>query len=169
MIQKPEGVFLAHQAVVDTMLRFATALDTHNWKFYRSCFADTVEVDYGDATGLPATMVDADAWTAFVRACVGPLQTHHVFTNFSVELGDETAFVRHYHVSRHRRPNQQGGDQYTQYGWYEARLVALGDGWRISSLRHCTQWCDGNPLVVDTTTDEYKQAADRVFGTQRAV
>ncbi|MGG1662044.1 nuclear transport factor 2 family protein [Brevibacillus sp. NRS-1366] len=168
MIQKSEVTSHIHQAVIDTIIRFATALDTNNWELYRSCFSDTVEVDYSDALGLPSTKVNADVWTSFARACCDPIQTFHVYTNFSVELNGDVAFVRNYHTSRHRRPNTTGGDQYTQYGWYETTLKNSEKGWVISSLRHRIQWCDGNPLVVDSTTDDYKQAEASVFGTKES-
>ena len=75
-----------------------------------------------------------------------------------------TADGMFYHVSRHRLPNRHGDDHYTQYGWYENSFRRTADGWKISKLKHCFQWCDGNPTLIDLSDPEWQVAAAAVFG-----
>ena len=84
--------------------------------------------------------------------------------DFLIDLdGDEASGV-FYHVSRHRKPNRHGQDQYTQYGWYENRFRRTGDGWKITVLKHRFQWCDGNPTLIDTSDPAWQAVADEIFG-----
>jgi hypothetical protein len=50
------------------MLNFGRALDTGDWKLYRSCFAERFKVNFERLTGQPEVYVDADLWTRFAQA-----------------------------------------------------------------------------------------------------
>jgi len=152
------------QEISDVMLRFGRGLDLHDWDLYASTLHDPFEVDFFDLTGRPPATTTPSTWARFAAACLQPLQVVHRYTNFHIDLdGDEASGV-FYHVSRHRRPNTHGQDQYTQYGWYENRFRRTGDGWKITVLKHTFQWCDGNPTLIDTSDPAWQALADEIFG-----
>lgn len=151
------------QNVTNTMLRFGRALDLHDWAAYASTLDDTLELDFFDLTGRPATTTTAAAWAHFTSIALGPLVVMHQYSNFDITVQGDVAQAVVYHVSRHRRPNRHGDDQYTQYGWYENSFRRTPSGWRITHLKHSFQWCDGNPNLIDLTDPELTAAADAVF------
>ncbi len=152
------------QEIGATMLRFGRALDTHDWPLYEACFTDPFEVDFFDLTGRPATTVSAAAWTEFARRCLDRLTVMHQYSNFTIDVHGDTANGIFYHVSRHYLPNKHGEGTYYQYGWYTNTFVRTETDWKITTLKHEFQWCEGNPTLIDQTDPDWIVAAQNVFG-----
>jgi hypothetical protein len=150
--------------ISDVMHRFGRGLDLHDWDLYASTLMDPFEVDFFDLTGLPPTITTPAVWAEFASACLERLIVMHQYSNFAIEVDGDGATGVFYHVSRHRYPNRHGDDHYTQYGWYENQFRRQPDGWKISSLRHKFQWCDGNPTLIDQSDPDWQTAARAVFG-----
>ncbi|MDN5914277.1 MAG: nuclear transport factor 2 family protein [Pseudonocardia sp.] len=68
--------------ISDVQLRYATGTDSRDWKLFRSCFTDEVEVDFSDGFGQPVVRVTADEW---VQATAPRMEsftaTQHMITN----------------------------------------------------------------------------------------
>jgi len=152
------------QQISDGMLRFGRGRDIHDGYLYAATLTDPFEVDFFDLTGRPATTTTPDVWARFASACLEPLLVLHQYSNFHINLHGDEADGIFYHVSRHRLPNRQGDDHYTQYGWYENSFRREVDGWKISKLKHTFSWCDGNPTLIDLTDPNWQAAAAAVFG-----
>ena len=152
------------QQINDVMLRFGRGLDLHDWELYASTLTDPFVVDFFDLTGQPPVTTTPIVWAKFAAACLEHMQVMHQYSNFTINLRGDDADGIFYHVSRHRFPNKKGGDQYTQYGWYENAFRRTADGWKISKLKHTFQWCDGNPTLIDQSDPAWQQAAAAVFG-----
>lgn len=151
------------QEVSTVMLRFGRGLDVQDWDMYAATLADPFEVDFADLTGLPPTITTPKIWTDFARACLERLTVLHRYTNFHINVDGDDASGIFYHISRHRFPNRTGDDHYTQYGWYENSFRRTDEGWKITKLKHCFQWCDGNPTLIDQTDPAWQTAASAVF------
>jgi hypothetical protein len=152
------------QGITDVMLRFGRGLDLHDWDLYAATLAEPFEVDFFDLTGQAPTTTTPDVWARFAAACLERLVVQHQYSNFTIELDGDVASGVFYHVSRHRLPNKHGDDHYTQYGWYENSFRRGPDGWKISRLKHCFQWADGNPTLIDMTDPAWQAAAAAIFG-----
>jgi SnoaL-like domain len=152
------------QQISDVMLRFGRGLDLHDWDMYAATLTDPFEVDFFDLTGRAPATTTPKIWANFASACLQRLIVMHQYSNFHINLHGDVADGVFYHVSRHRFPNRHGDDHYTQYGWYENSFRRTGDGWKISKLKHCFQWCDGNPTLIDLSDPEWQKAAAAVFG-----
>lgn len=152
------------QGVTDVMLRFGRGLDLHDWDSYAATLTDPFDVDFTDLTGQPPTSTTPAVWARFASACLERLVVHHQYSNFAIELDGDNARGVFYYVARHRFPNKFGGDDYTQYGWYENSFRRDAEGWKISKLKHGFQWCDGNPTLIDQSDPEWQKAAAEVFG-----
>ena len=74
--------------ISDCQLRYATSLDMRDWKCFRSCFADEIEVDFSSVFGGNGPRkVTADRWTEAARKTVGGLQaTQHMITNHVITV-----------------------------------------------------------------------------------
>ena len=90
------------------MLDFGRALDLGDWKLYRSCFADRIQVDFERLTGNPEIHVDADLWTRFAEIILTPVRRHHQYSNFSVTIDGDTADATIYMLARHWKPTDTG-------------------------------------------------------------
>jgi SnoaL-like domain len=109
--------------------RYATALDTADWKLLRSCWADDVDVDYG--TG--ETWSSADALNAFMEQFHTGLTTMHMNTNFVLaDAGDGRATGRTYFSAVLLR---SGALFLRAVGWYDDCFAKVGSEWKIAK-RH---------------------------------
>jgi SnoaL-like domain len=156
---------LDRQQISDVMLQFGRGLDLHDWELYAATLTDPFEVDFFDLTGQPPATTTPQTWARFASACLQRLTVMHQYSNFSINVRGDEADGVFYHVSRHRLPNLQGDDHYTQYGWYENSFSRTASGWKICKLKHCFQWCDGNPTLIDVSDPAWQEAAAAVFGT----
>ena len=152
------------QQITDVMLRFGRGLDLHDWDMYAATLTDPFQVDFFDLTGQKPAITTPKVWATFASACLERLVVMHQYSNFHIKLDGDSASGIFYHVSRHRLPNRTGGDQYTQYGWYENSFKRTGADWKISKLKHTFQWCDGNPTLIDLSDPAWQEAAAAVFG-----
>ena len=114
-------------AVIETLDRYAVALDARDWALLDRVFTADATADYGDyrCTGR------AQIRKLVERMLGGCGPTQHMLGVYRIELsGDEassTCAIRAHHVGR--------GDQaqlvYECFGEYSDRLVRTSDGWRI--------------------------------------
>jgi hypothetical protein len=155
---------LDRQQISDVMLQFGRGLDLHDWELYAATLTDPFEVDFFDLTGRPPAITTPQTWARFASACLQRLTVMHQYSNFSINVRGDEADGVFYHVSRHRLPNRHGDDHYTQYGWYENSFSRTAGGWKICKLKHCFQWCDGNPTLIDASDPAWQEAAAAVFG-----
>src|ERR1700730_5288003 len=108
------------------MLRFGRALDLGDWKAYRSCFADRLQVNFERLTGFPEVHVDADLWTRFAEVILSPVRRHPQYSNFGAAVDGDRADAVIYMVARHWKPTDGGSAEYTQNGWYENSFARIG-------------------------------------------
>src|SRR4030095_3590598 len=77
--------------IVDTIVRWAYALDTKDWAAGRACFTDEVETDYADVRGAGPTRLTAEAFVELRRRAHEKLMTQHLSTNHLVTLDGDRA------------------------------------------------------------------------------
>ena len=58
-------LLLDRAEISDVQLRYATGVDMRDWKLFRSCFADEIDVDFSSvfAGGGGPRTVSGDQWT----------------------------------------------------------------------------------------------------------
>jgi len=151
------------RAITQVMLRFGRALDTGDWAAYRSCFTDTLNIDFKRLTGSEEVRVDADDWTRFAEHILSPVRRHHVYSNFRIELDGETAYALVYMTARHWKATDLGASDYTQYGWYDAWFERHSGEWKIARIKHDFQWVEGNNAMFDMAEPKLVAAMAKVF------
>ncbi len=146
------------------ILDFGWALDSGDWDLYRSCLHDRVLIDFERLTGFPEVEVSAADWTEFARHALTPVRRHHSYTNFRIDVFEETARARVHMVARHFHSTDNGAAENTQYGWYEFTFTrTAGGAWKMSRVRHSFQWVSGNAGLFDFSKEPVASAAARVF------
>ncbi|HEX8830590.1 MAG TPA: nuclear transport factor 2 family protein [Longimicrobium sp.] len=134
--------------VVDTVLRFALALDTHDWPVLRGCLADAVEVDYSAFRNEPPGTLAADEFVARRADALGGLRMQHLSTNHLVEIDGDTATCRSCYVIHRVHPDLADGENTLDTaGHYVHRLARTPAGWRITGITQTLLWSRGNPRV----------------------
>lgn len=132
--------------ITDVQLRYATGTDTRDWRLFRSCFTDEIEVDFSDGFGQPAVRVDADDWVAATAPRMESFTaTQHTITNVVITFtGDDRATCVAYVRAAHHLPNSTGDSDQTVHGYDTNRFERTAHGWRIAAVRLTARWMTGN-------------------------
>lgn len=138
--------------ISDVQLRYATGTDSRDWKLFRSCFTDEVEVDFSDGFGQPVVRLAADDWVKGTAPRMESFTaTQHMITNHVITFDDAdhatcVAYVR----ASHHKPNSTGDSDQTVYGYYTNRFERTPGGWRIARIKLTALWMTGNFGIFDT-------------------
>jgi 3-phenylpropionate/cinnamic acid dioxygenase small subunit len=114
--------------ITEVLIRYATGIDFKDWALFRTCWADDVDVDYGDL----GRFTDPDEFTALMRQIHdGMGQTYHRISNPAIDVDADRATARSYvHAVLMAVP----GDSTSwidALGHYDDELARTADGWRI--------------------------------------
>lgn len=145
----PRGLqaLLDRQDVVDTIVRYAQALDAKDWSGARACFADEVETDYGDLRGTGPQRVRAEAFVDLRRQALEPLQTHHLSTNHLVTLDGDRATCVSATLIHRLDPARASDNTFDTLAHYTHTLARTPAGWRITRIKQTVAWNRGNPAI----------------------
>lgn len=148
---------LDREEIKDVLYRYATGVDTCDWKLFRSVFVDEIKLDFSALHGAtPAQTMTADAWVTFCRSVTpGFDATQHMLSNFQFELEENIAVVRAYLRAVHCLANESGENTNTLVGYYRHRLARTPNGWKICECKLTPTWTSGHPRL-------FEMAAERV-------
>lgn len=141
---------LDRAAVSDVLIRFTCAIDSRDWGAYRSCFADSVQIDYRSLIGGDVLSESGDAWTERTRRSFSGFEiTQHFTSNHVCELAGDRATCRAYICAEHFI--RAGGIQefWTMGGIYDAEFERGTTGWRMDVLKMTPCWSRGNERIFE--------------------
>jgi len=132
-----------HRAIVATLVRYCTAIDTGAWKLLGDVFLPNARVDYRGAGGPVLSGAEAAAWLETELARFKVLQ--HFVSNVRVtQDGDEVRSAA-YVLAVHGYKDEGGEMRFFDLGGeYADRLVQTSAGWRISERILSTRWVRGH-------------------------
>jgi membrane-bound lytic murein transglycosylase B len=134
------------QDVLDAVVSYALALDSHDWDRLRQILLPEAVAEYGMALGARE---GRDAIVATCTAALTPLSgSQHLMGNHLVTLDGDRAEAVCYFQATHVKAGCPGGDNYIIAGRYDDRLVRTPAGWRIAHKTLTVVWTDGNAAVV---------------------
>jgi hypothetical protein len=115
-------------AVIDTVNRYATALDTRDWALLDEVFTPDVLGDYG-----AGVLKGRDALRGMVRHMLGGTgPSQHLLANHRVDLEGDSArcicLVRAFSAGA----GSTAGQSYELIGEYRDELVRTPEGWMIA-------------------------------------
>ncbi|MDR7274576.1 nuclear transport factor 2 family protein [Catenuloplanes atrovinosus] len=135
------------QAISDTVVRYAVAIDRGDWELFAGCLTEVVHIDFSDA-GMPAADLPREAFVAFAReALSGFTARQHLSPNHLVTFDPEDAdraVCESYMYAQHHLAGAEGGDFFLMRGSYTNHLVRTAGGWRIERLVQHVSWPEGN-------------------------
>ncbi len=133
------------QAISDTVIRYATAIDTRDSALFRSCFTDEVYRDFTSFAGGQAEAIPADLWVAQVEMGLWGFQaTQHISTNHVVTLNGDEAVCVSYMQAQHYLPNDEMESTVTLGGYYTNTLARTAGGWKIARCVLTITWETGD-------------------------
>lgn len=132
--------------IVDTVLAYATAVDTRDWATLRTLFTEDACWEYpasGERQSGPAAIV------ARITASIERLDaTQHLNGNHVATLrGDEADHTCYFHA-QHVRRGLPDGEHFLAAGRYDDQLRRTPDGWRFTRRRITSVWTEGNLAVI---------------------
>ena len=136
--------------ITDLVDRLLLSLDERKLdeSWARSTFTEDIrsETPLGDHEGLQAMVQSTqEALSRFDR-------THHVGSNYVIDLGGEHATVRWNAIMTHMHPasrpteqGQQAAASFTVDGYFESEVIRTADGWRFRRMTVHPVWTTGEP------------------------
>jgi len=120
--------------VIETISRYAFAIDRRDWEAFDTIFADELFVEMPHVPS-GSTVSRAEFVKMAVDTVGGFEATHHPITNHVVTLSGDTAECRCYAAAWHTIPTERGVTDYCLVrGFYLWGLKRTKDGWRIDRL-----------------------------------
>jgi hypothetical protein len=111
--------------LVDLTVRYATAIDDHQYSLLTKVFTDDAQLDYGEIGQWTGGAEVAEFMEA---AHVAATHTMHRMTNQAIDIDGDTATMRTYVDALILF---EGGGV-NPIGYYDDHVVRTADGWRIA-------------------------------------
>ena len=129
--------------IVETLVRYCTAIDTGAWELLGDVFLPNARVDYRGAGGPVLSGAETAAWLEENMAKFKILQ--HFLSNVRVtQDGDDVRSAAYVHAV-HGYPSDDGTMLFFDLGGeYNDRLIETSAGWRISERVLTTKWLRGD-------------------------
>lgn len=129
--------------IEQAVYRYATALDTRDWRLLASVLApDIVFVPDGFDP-----LLGFEAIRDVVSAALEGQISQHYLTNVAVSLDGDTARCSSYLQAQHIRAGTPGGDTLMVAGVYRDDLRRRAGAWQFTRRVLNVQWMRGNPAV----------------------
>jgi 3-phenylpropionate/cinnamic acid dioxygenase small subunit len=114
--------------IIEVLIRYASGIDFKDWALFRTCWADEVDIDYGDL----GRHTDPDAFTALMQQIHGGMgQTYHRISNAVIAVDGDRATARSYvHAVLQAVPGDSAS-WIDAVGHYDDELIRTAEGWRI--------------------------------------
>lgn len=155
-------------ALIDSYNNYAQGLDTKDWELVRSCFHDSVFIDYGsisDPTGSADVARNSDDWMTVLQSVINGFDiTRHTITNHRPTITDTSVSCSAYLVADHvifaapGVPMAAPEDVVTVVGEYTNWYERTGDSWKICRSKLVVNWNSGNAALLATAMERAASA-----------
>lgn len=138
------------EAITRRLYEYAYGIDGRDWDLYRSVFTDQIDVDFSSWNESPASTVPVETWLAQVKPLfVGLDATQHSMSNplVDIDASGTSARCRMYMQAAHFL-NDWPEPEFTIGGYYDDRLVRVGDQWQISAVTLNVWWRRGDETLM---------------------
>jgi hypothetical protein len=131
------------RSVVETLLRYCTAIDEGKWSLLADVFLPNARVDYTGVGGPVLSGAEAAGWLETKMADFKVLQ--HFMSNIQVRHEGEEVRSTAYVLAVHGYEDEAGKMLFFDLGGeYQDRLVETAAGWRIAERSLTTKWVRGD-------------------------
>ena len=128
--------------ILDTLIRYAQAIDTKQFDLLAEVFTPDAQVDYTTSGGIAGKYPEIRAW---LEKALMPFPAYtHALSNTTYRIEGDDAWTRTYFVNPMAYPVDGGLHTFTVYGFYVDHLVRTPEGWRISERKEEQALMDGS-------------------------
>jgi SnoaL-like domain len=146
-----------HEAAVRSLVdELFITTDLKDWAATRRLFADgQIDVDMSTFVGGAPVRITADDLLAGFQAGLHPGKTsHHLATNYRIDLAGDTAEVwAHGYAWNRVAALPPGQDLWETWGNYRLTCHRHADGWRLTGFRYYSKLTRGNDAVRTHTAE----------------
>jgi len=136
---------LDRQEITNLLVRYAIALDTHDWDLLAACFTPDAAYRFAHAGEVEGCR----AIETVCRQSLEPLDaSQHLVGAAHVEVDGDHARSRCSFQAQHVRRGLADGPNYIVAGTYLDELRRTEQGWRIELRELQVVWTEGNPAVL---------------------
>lgn len=132
------------QEAAEAIYAYTYGMDTGNWQYATSRFAESVEVDYRQV-GAPKARMSRQELQSFLQGLLGKagLRVHTAISQVFASPTNADEFIAYYSV-RHYKGALGQAETFFVFGWYTYRL----QNGKVTSLTINVQAMEGNPAVL---------------------
>jgi hypothetical protein len=129
--------------IENTINRFMNSFDLKDWSVMKELLLDEIQIDYSDLRGDPPATVSATDYVKARRTALEHLSTHHLLSNFEIDIESNEAVARASCVIY----RTDGATPFNSHAFYVFGLKRTGDGWRIASIKQTIFWNEGRAAI----------------------
>ncbi len=135
-LEKKQQEWKDREEIIQNQIKYAWCIDTLDFDTFKTCFADNFIYDFShrDPTMVGPCTPDeiAERFGKIVRGYVG---THHLMSNFKVDINGDKAMCRCYLKGLHYLPNLNGDSWSECFSYYTNEYARTEKGWRIVRIK----------------------------------
>lgn len=132
-----------------SIITMVNAIDSKDWRKAESQFTPKVFVDYSSLSGQAGNVVNASDLVGGWQSLLQNVETHHMLSNFDIEIDGNNAEVFSHVYASHNATNIEYWDA---YGRYNHKLSKQDDKWTISSMTLLMHGQKGNQNFLTEVT-----------------
>jgi len=120
-------------AVYEVLVRYAAAIDRHDWEAVGHCFAEHARATYAGTAVGPGRPAIVD----FLRGATNSIASTHLVGGVSIQVDGDRASTEQTALAFHHLPD---GKVRFRGLRYSDRMERLGDEWQIVERVHQPAW-----------------------------
>ena len=136
---------MEEQIIISTIINIFNGSDKRDWEMVSNCFSYEVFLDYFSLSKKPGEKVKSAEiiknWSDFLP---GFQFTHHVITNFEINITGTNASAFCKGHALHYLPVETGEDTWTTVVTYDFKLVKNAGQWKVNSMTFYLLYVCGN-------------------------
>jgi uncharacterized phosphosugar-binding protein len=133
----------AREEIENILNRFMNSFDLKDWTMMVNLLEPTIQVDYADLRGGPATEITAAEYAKARAEGLRHLSTQHLLTNCDIVTSDGAASAD----ATCMIFRSDGARHFNSHAFYTFSLVLRGHSWRISAIKQRILWNEGDPSI----------------------
>lgn len=127
--------------IMDTLIRYATSVDTRDWDLFLTCYTDEMIADMVSVGFDEPLTIQAKDFLQIIRQAVHPYDsTQHLLSNFVIHADKDGATCVCCLQATHFREDDTGAHALVIGGYYSNHLIRTPAGWRIDKYRVVKTW-----------------------------
>ena len=136
--------------ITDLLIRYFAAVDDKciDMKIVKATFAIDAKIIRPDGTAIVG---QENILESHIKSFARFKATHHVMTNFIVDINNDIATLRSNIIANHLWADNEdhphlNNKNFLADGVFSAKATKVDDHWRISELQNCVVWRTGEGM-----------------------